>query len=671
MKKSLIFIILVTISNLLVAQNEYTTIAEIRNLENGSTVKYTGLATTTYYGVGGILIQDETGALYIKNAQLAESGTSSIKTNMQITSISGTFKKSSSEEMSHIEVANRAINSIEIKNQEATFSIADITTADFLANPQVYECQPIRLSNADVKSTGWAYYISDNSTEVTLVADWGVTIPARGTFEGYYGNNGTQGFIIQSATAQAFATIINIKEAYETTAPNTLEIIEPMIVSHIRTNADNSADVYVQQTDQYMTTCGIRLHIEQYNLNIAAGDSISGVKGLFTAYTDGKGSTFNITADDAQNIKIISSNNTIETTLIDDLEYIMGDGVRNYESLLVVTPKGTISKDNDTYYLTAAGKKITLTGTDFSKFEGQNVAIIGIVDAGHINPGKTTLIARSEQDVLATSYTFDNIADMKAQGEPLATGITYSLRNNVLVTHIHSWRVEELTIYGLFVQDHTAGLYIETQAKPNVAAGDSIKGIVGSYHGYIVQNSGAKFSIISSNNLDKIVYEDVTMATLKNNPEKYASQVVRLIGVGHGTRKVNNYGQESTQKYLYQDKDTMVYDIWNYDLYELSNIVGVFDYGSYQPFSIVPLSQAHITPYNGTNTENVFNNNIIYIKDNHLFADGATSITLFDINGQIITSENADTINISTITKGVYIAIANIKGTNIAVKFIR
>lgn len=671
MKKSLFFVIFAAITNLLAAQTECTTIAEIRNIENGSNVKYTGLATTTFYGVGGILIQDETGALYVKNAQLAESGSSTIKTNMQITSISGTFKKATTEEMSHIEVANRAVTSIEIKNQEATFTIADIATADFLANPQAYECQPIRLSNVDVKSTGWAYYISNETTEVSLVAGWGVTIPARGTFEGYYGNDGTQGFIVQSATAQAFATIINLKEAYETVAPNSLEIIEPMVVSHICTNTDNSADVYVQQTDQYMTTCGTRLHIEQYNLNITAGDSISGVKGLFSAYTDSKGSTINITADEAQNIKIISSNNTIETTLIDDLEYIMGEGVRNYESLLVVTPKGTITKNGEKYYLVANKKSVALSGADFTKYEGQSVAIIGIIDAGIVNPGETTLIVRSEKDVLATNYAFNSIAEMKAQGEPLATGITYSLKTNTLVTNVHSWRVEDLTVYGIFVQDATAGLYIETQFNPNVAAGDSINGIVGSYHGYIAQKTGAKFNVISSDNLDKISYDDVTMATLKSNPEKYASRVVRLIGVGHGTRKVNNYGQESTQKFLYQETDTMVYDIWKYDLYELSNIVGVFDYGSYQSFSIVPLSQAHITPYDGTNTENVFDNNIIHIQNNHLIAEGASSITIYNLKGQIIAQTDTDNININALNNGVYIAVANLKGSNVAIKFAR
>jgi hypothetical protein len=161
------------------------------------------------------------------------------------------------------------------------------------------------------------------------------------------------------------------------------------------------------------------------------------------------------------------------------------------------------------------------------------------------------------------------------------------------------------------------------------------------------------------------------MTTLKNNPEKYASQVVRLIGVGHGTRKVNNYGQESTQKYLYQDKDTMVYDIWNYDLYELSNIVGVFDYGSYQSFSIVPLSQAHITPYDGTNTENVFDNNIIHIQNNHLIAEGASSITIYNLKGQIIAQTDTDNININALNNGVYIAVANLKGSNVAIKFAR
>ena len=47
-------------------------------------------------------------------------------------------------------------------------------------------------------------------------------------------------------------------------------------------------------------------------------------------------------------------------------------------------------------------------------------------------------------------------------GEPLATGTTYTLTNKALVTHIDSRAGVDVTIYEIFVQDNTAGLYIET-----------------------------------------------------------------------------------------------------------------------------------------------------------------------------------------------------------------
>jgi hypothetical protein len=161
---------------------------------------------------------------------------------------------------------------------------------------------------------------------------------------------------------------------------------------------------------------------------------------------------------------------------------------------------------------------------------------------------------------------------MKQMGEPLATGITYTLDNNVLVTHTHSWKAGDLTVYAMFVQDETAGLYIESQSKLNVIAGDSIKGITGTYHGYITQKAGANLNIISHNNLDKIEFEEVTMADLKANPHKYESRVVKLMGVGHGSRKMTSYGETYTEKYLYQSKDTMIYNIWDYTLYQYNNI---------------------------------------------------------------------------------------------------
>ena len=220
-----------------------------------------------------------------------------------------------------------------------------------------------------------------------------------------------------------------------------------------------------------------------------------------------------------------------------------------------------------------------------------------------------------------------------------------------------------LVSYWVFIQDETGGLYIQTQSKINFVAGDSIKGISGTYHAYeneapyLDLKSVTNINKLSSNNLNSIEYEEVTMEDLSINPEKYASRVVKLMGVGHGSRQINNQGTMENQKFLYQGQDTMVYEIWDYTLYEYNNIVGVFDYGSYRSFSIIPLSQNHIEKgkYIGTDIENNQVINTISIQEDNLFAPNAIAINIYDINGKILKSAHSDNINISNLNHGVYI----------------
>ena len=675
--KNFIIVSLLLVSCIINAQTECKTIAEIRNQASGSSIKYVGSATTTFYGPGGILIEDTTGYLYVKNTLLGEYGTSKIRANMQISNITGTFNTATDMEMSHIEMSTRQVNAIKLENEEASFDITDVTLDELLSNPMNYECRPIRLTDIKVINNGYSYSIGNENNTINLVAGWDVQIPARGTFEGYYGNNGTQGFIIPSAqnvTATAYNAILDIKNAYEIESPNHLGIEDAMLVNHITKNADGSAYIYAQQTDVYQTTTGIVLHINDYNKNINVGDSICGVKGKFTHFTlndNNKiiGSKIAISANDAESIVVVNSNNELNATLIDDLEYVIGYGAINYESLFVISPKGKIKQrkinDTDKYTLEINGKYIVLEGVDCSKFVDKSVAVMGILDAGFVNQGETSIILRSENDILATTYTFNTLEEMKAAGQPLATGVTYVLDNNVLVTHVHSWIIKDLdlTIYGMFVQDETGGLYIQTQSKINFVAGDSIKGISGTYHAYEYEapyldlKSVASINKLSSDNLNSIEYEEVTMETLATNPEKYASQVVKLMGVGHGSRQINNQGTMENQKFLYQGQDTMVYEIWDYTLYEYNNIVGVFDYGSYRSFSIIPLSQNHIEKgkYIGTDIENNQVINTISIQEDNLFAPNAIAINIYDINGKILKSAHSDNINISNLNHGIYI----------------
>lgn len=667
MKKLLLIALCIVNCALCIAQKECKTIAELRQQKNDTEVLYTGTATTTFYGPGGILIQDETGYIYVRNGLLSEWGSSKVKTNMKISEIYGTFKTATSEEMTQIDIEfNEDVQAIVIKEQNVSFNITDIALNDFLANPMSYECQPIRLTDVEVTDVEGSKFIGSGENKVRLVSDY--TLPARGTFEGYYGNNFSQGFIIPSEEniiPTAFKTINDLKMVYEVEAPTTeLGLTDATIVNYVKNNNDGSADLYVQQSDLF-ASYGIILHVENFKNNINEGDSIKGIKGIFTPFTaddnnNVNGSKITIPSKNVELLTVVNKNNKLKTTNIDDIEYIIGWGTKNYEATLSITPKGKIEKKDNQYYLTSRSASIALHGIDMSKFEGENVAICGIIDAGNINSGKTTIILRSEEDVIATNYSFNSIAEMKAAGEPLATGTTYSLKNNVLVTHVHSWKTEYSTIYGMFIQDATAGLYVETTTKPNVVAGDSVKGISGSYHGYITLKDGSKPTVVSSDNLSKIKPEEVTMATLAANPEKYASCVVKLIGVGHDSRTENHYGENITINYLYQGEFTMDYDIWNYNLYEFNNIIGVFDYGSYKSFSIVPLSQDHIEKgvYIATNVDNTnIDNNLIFTQEKQIVAPFAQNIKVFTTNGQLIGENNNDTFDAKALPKGVYIVL--------------
>ena len=667
MKKLLLIALCIVNCALCIAQKECKTIAELRQQKNDTEVLYTGTATTTFYGPGGILIQDETGYIYVRNGLLSEWGSSKVKTNMKISEIYGTFKTATSEEMTQIDIEfNEDVQAIVIKEQNVSFNITDIALNDFLANPMSYECQPIRLTDVEVTDVEGSKFIGSGENKVRLVSDY--TLPARGTFEGYYGNNFSQGFIIPSEEniiPTAFKTINDLKMVYEVEAPTTeLGLTDATIVNYVKNNNDGSADLYVQQYDLF-ASYGIILHVENFKNNINEGDSIKGIKGIFTPFTaddnnNVNGSKITIPSKNVELLTVVNKNNKLKTTNIDDIEYIIGWGTKNYEATLSITPKGKIEKKDNQYYLTSRSASIALHGIDMSKFEGENVAICGIIDAGNINSGKTTIILRSEEDVIATNYSFNSIAEMKAAGEPLATGTTYSLKNNVLVTHVHSWKTEYSTIYGMFIQDATAGLYVETTTNPNVVAGDSVKGISGSYHGYITLKDGSKPTVVSSDNLSKIKPEEVTMATLAANPEKYASCVVKLIGVGHDSRTENHYGENITINYLYQGEFTMDYDIWNYNLYEFNNIIGVFDYGSYKSFSIVPLSQDHIEKgvYIATNVDNTnIDNNLIFTQEKQIVAPFAQNIKVFTTNGQLIGETNNDTFDAKALPKGVYIVL--------------
>jgi hypothetical protein len=92
MKKLLTFFALFAIINCTYAQVNCSTIASVRAQKNNTEVLYTGTATTTFYATGGILIEDETGYLFVKGRTLGEWGSAKVKNNMKISNIYGIYK---------------------------------------------------------------------------------------------------------------------------------------------------------------------------------------------------------------------------------------------------------------------------------------------------------------------------------------------------------------------------------------------------------------------------------------------------------------------------------------------------------------------------------------------------------------------------------------------------
>lgn len=684
------------------AQNytEINKISDIRSLQDSTLVIYTGNAITTFYGPGGILIQDETGAIYIKSYDMSKAcvqygdPADAAYPKLKITNIKGLFRKATDMEMTQIQIkTDTDAYNIEIVEENVDFTISDVKLEDLLSNPNDYECKPIRLTEVTPVITDYTKYFRIGEQEMPISTGQmgeAMAIPAEGTFVGYYGNNGNKGFIIpeeEYITATGYNTIFELKETQATENP--LSIVKPVLVNRIVKNADGSTTLYIQQDYSYWGTYGTTVIVENLTTNIQEGDSITGIRGFVTKFEfkNGKiyGSKIEQKGELGANIKVLNSNNKLSVERIQELEYITGEGAINHESTLRSTPVGTIVKHNDKYFIrvlhsnTNTIDSVCITGADLSTLIGKKYAIIGIVDAGIINPGYTTLVMRSANDILLNNYQFNTIAEMRAAGRPLATDVTYELINPVLVTYKREYNIDGVDLVGVHIQDATGGYYIKKQINANetfiINAGDSVTNFKGVFvntarTGYMLDFTDINntqedtYNIISSGNPVDTNPIDVTINELATNPHLYSSRIVRLKNVMTGDTTYTAWwtgGYPQTDYYLYQeDSPERMFYSWNLPLYEKNNIIGIFDDAcDSEGFTILPLSANHIT--DATKEETSINNVkndifITYIDNSIILSEKVDAIEIYNVNGTLIMKQEVNDSNIATqLTQGIYI----------------
>ena len=474
-----------------------------------------------------------------------------------------------------------------------------------------------------------------------------------------------------------------------------------MLVNRVVKNDDGSTTLYVQEDYSFWGTYGTTVIVENLTTDISEGDSIIGIRGDVTPFSvkDGNvyGSKIEQKGDLGANIKILSRNNELIVSRVQELEYIKGEVALNYESTLCSTPKGLIIKLDDKYAIVVQHSNVKsqrdtvlIAGVDLAEYVGQQHAVVGIVDAGVVNPGKVTFVLRGAHDLLQENYQFNTIAELRKAGRPLAADVTYELVNPVLVTYKSEYNIDDVDLIGVFVQDATAGIFIKKQVNENekfeINAGDSVKNFKGVYvttgeavmldFTDINNTADDTYEIISSNHAVDATPLNVTIAELAANKDKYASRVVRLENVMHADTTYYPWwssGYPVTEYYLYQEDcpHFMYYSVWNYSLYDKNNIIGIFDDGCLaEGFSLIPLSQAHITDANAEDTpiNNIHENtiNIVYNNGVISFSQFVDAIEIYSIDGALVSTQivNATSTN-AVLNNGIYI-VRTFAGNNIA-----
>lgn len=680
---------------------ELNKISDIRAQEDGTYIFYTGEAITTFYGSGGILIQDESGSIYLKSYDLSKICADPADAgypNLKITSIYGVFHKASENtDMTQIEIKSDVdAYAIKVLEKNVDFKITDVALKDLMTNPMEYECQPIRLTQVTATITDYLKYFELDGERLMIstgLIGEAMDVPVEGTFVGYYGNNGNQGFIIPDSkyiTPTAYQSIYDIKNSGKTRIE--LGILDPVLVNRVVKNTDGSTTLYIQEDYSYWGTYGTTVIVENLNIDIQEGDSIIGIRGYVTPFkvedttNDVYGSKIEQKGDLGNNIRIINRNNTLNVQAIQELDYIKGENAKNYESTLCSSPTGTIIKHGDKYFLrvkhtnTNEIDSVYIDGADFSSLVGEQHAVVGIVDVGIVTPGQITFVLRSLNDLLKDKYQFNNIADLRAAGKPLASGTIYELVNPVLVTYKREYFIDDVELIGVHVQDATGGLYIKKQIndkeKFEINAGDSVTNFKGLY---VTTGSAVMLDFSDINNLEEDTYkvissnnkidanpEEVTIAELASNQSKYSSKVIKLTNVLHGDTTYTPWwssGYPVTEYYLYQEGcSKLMFYSWNYPLYDKNNIIGIFDEGCDNGgFTILPLSAAHITDAENSGSSNVeqtFTQNISVLYDNGtiLLSEVVDAIEIYNANGALIMKDNINSTLVPiSLNKGIYI----------------
>ena len=666
---------------LLHAQKKCETIAEIKALASGTECVYEGYALATYYdGYNGIMIQDETGVLLLKNSKCSYGNTSIVAPGMEVSNVKGKFMTGNNM-IARIEVTNSNISKMDVYEEaESVLTPKEVDFDTYMNNIANYEGVVVKLNNVNIRTiegttTSEIYSLtSDKVLKLSFSNAPGAQVPLRADLIGFlsadWSGNIFQVGDIDAITPYAYKTINNLKVGVTAKTTHEYELADTFAVTNI-VNATNNKVVYIQEETNY-NNYGLRVVLPS-TASVKIGDMITGLCGTFEPYTKGtKQKSATLTQSASKSVKVVSSG--AQSRVLSNYIYTLTDNdMQNaymYDGSLLSLSGGVVTKTTNGYSYVIENengqgrKEIALrvaNVSDLSAYVGKDCPVQGVLDVAATYPeNQLTIVLRSTKDFLESNVKFNSVAELIAVGEPAGTSVTYELENPVLVTYKFTKGGGDDAVISYFavVQDATEGIVLSLGAVDlqNVAVGDSIVGLKGVYSNMrglttdiLDVDETLRTGIKVKNSGNAIVPIEVTFAQLLADKQQYSNRVVKVNNVKNNRiEHTNSDGSLWLEYYFTQGEDRMDYTL-NADgkpyftFYDNMNITGVVDdrvIGGY--YSVWPLSQAHIVEVSGgaTSVEDIISTVVIYSRNNTIYVETevGANITVFSLVGQSLYS---------------------------------
>lgn len=666
---------------LLHAQKKCETIAEIKALASGTECVYEGYALATYYdGYNGIMIQDETGVLLLKNSKCSYGNTSIVAPGMEVSNVKGKFMTGNNM-IARIEVTNSNISKMDVYEEAESVLTPKVVDFDtYMNNIANYEGVVVKLNNVNIRTiegttTSEIYSLtSDKVLKLSFSNAPGAQVPLRADLIGFlsadWSGNIFQVGDIDAITPYAYKTINNLKVGVTAKTTHEYELADTFAVTNI-VNATNNKVVYIQEETNY-NNYGLRVVLPS-TASVKIGDMITGLCGTFEPYTKGtKQKSATLTQSASKSVKVVSSG--AQSQVLSNYIYTLTDNdMQNaymYDGTLLSLSGGVVTKTTNGYSYVIENengqgrKEIALrvaNVSDLSAYVGKDCPVQGVLDVAATYPeNQLTIVLRSTKDFLESNVKFNSVAELIAAGEPAGTSVTYELVNPVLVTYKFTKGDGDDAVISYFavVQDATEGIVLSLGAVDlqNVAVGDSIVGLKGVYSNMrglttdiLDVDETLRTGIKVKNSGNAIVPIEVTFAQLLADKQQYSNRVVKVNNVKNNRiEHTNSDGSLWLEYYFTQGEDRMDYTLDSdgkpyFTFYDNMNITGVVDdrvIGGY--YSVWPLSQAHIVEVSGgaTSVEDIISTAVIYSRNNTIYVETevGANITVFSLVGQSLYS---------------------------------